>query len=214
LGAKVCYIPTGVDTSVFKPLSASPAEKRMVISWAGTLHKQEYIANIRFALDCFSVLRKRYAHLYFEIAGDGIYKESLLKIIQGYNDPQIIFKGWIAPEDMPAYLASIDIGVLPVVEDNKFNKAKSPTKLFEYMAMAKPTVSSALGENVQIIRDGDNGLLAKSGDDFTEKVRRLIDDAALRLRIGKQARASVESDYALDILGGRLFEAVKNACAE
>lgn len=206
---KVCYLPTGVDTQFFKPIPACPSDKRIIISWIGTLHKAEYIENIEFALSCFNILRKQYAHIYFEIVGEGIHREALLQAINRYNDANIIFKGWINPDNMPAYLAGIHIGVLPVVSDNKFNNAKSPTKLFEYMAMAKPTVSSQIGENVHIIRDGDNGFLAKTSGEFTQKIQRLIEDGNLRQQIGAMARQAVETDYSLSVIGRRLYAALK-----
>jgi len=205
------YIPTGVDTALFCPCLYQPDRQKIIFSWIGTFHKKEYIENIAFALQCFSLLRQRYPHIYFEIAGDGIHRRSLLEIVEGYHDSHIAVKGWIAPRQVPAYLANIHIGLMPVLSDNRFNNAKSPTKLFEYMAMAKPTVSSCVGENVHIIRDADNGFLAKDKDEFMQKMQTLVEDADLCVRMGQRARLTVESDYSLEILGKRLYEALTAA---
>jgi glycosyltransferase involved in cell wall biosynthesis len=204
----VQYIPTGVDTALFRPPPHRLDREKIIFSWIGTFHKKEYIENIAFALQCFSLLRQRYPHIYFEIAGDGIHRSCLLEIIRSYQDNHIIVKGWIAPAEVPAYLAHIHIGLMPVLSDNKFNNAKSPTKLFEYMAMAKPTVSSGIGENIHIIRDADNGFLAKGKDEFIQKMQRLIEDADLCVRMGQRARSTVESDYSLEISGRRLYAAL------
>jgi len=206
---KVYYIPSGVDTELFKPFLNGSSEDRIVFSWIGTFHKKEYIENIELALDCFSLLRERYSHIYFEIIGDGIYKNDLEKIINQYDDQHILLKGWIDPDRVPEYLATVHIGLLPVVSDTKFNQAKSPTKLFEYMAMAKPTVSSDIGEATSIIQDGINGFLARTKEEFIGKIQRLIEDCKLRQRIGEKARETVEEDYSLKILGKRLYEILK-----
>jgi glycosyltransferase involved in cell wall biosynthesis len=210
--AKLYYIPTGVDTGLFKPSPQPARQDKIIFSWIGTLHKREYIENIGFALDCFGLLRKSYPHIYFEIVADGIHVGSLVRLVGGYGDENISLRKWIAPDAMPAYLSNIHIGVMPVFRDNKFNRAKSPTKLFEYMAMEKPTVSSSIGDNTRIISDGDNGFLAKGKEEFTEKMRLLIEDGSLRAQMGQRARQRVESDYSLRILGRRLYEALNDAC--
>jgi len=201
---KVYYIPSGVDTELFKPSLNGPSEDKIVFSWIGTFHKKEYIENIEFASDCFSSLRERYSHIYFEITGDGIYRNDLEKIINQYDDQHILLKVWIDPDRVPEYLDTIHIGLLPVVSDTKFNQAKSPTKLSEFMAMAKPTVSSSIGEPKHIIQDGENGFLAKTKEEFTEKMQRLIEDCNLRKQMGNKARDSVEENYSLKVLSKRL----------
>jgi len=208
---KVYYIPSGVDTDIFRPSSNSLGEDddRIVFSWIGTLHKKEYIENIGLALCCFHTLRKRHSHIYFDIIGDGIYRESLEQVIKQYNDKHILLKGWINPDKVSDYLDNIHIGLFPVAADTKFNRAKSPTKLFEYMAMAKPTISSCIGEASHIIQDGENGFLAKTKEEFIKKMQRLIENSDIRLRIGEKARQTVEENYSLKVLGKRLYGIIR-----
>ncbi len=208
---KVYYIPSGVDTELFKPSSNGLGEKEIIFSWIGTFHKKEYIENIKFALDCFNKLRSRLTHIYFDIVGDGIYREDLVKIASGFDDHHIRFKGWLAPERIPGYLTDIHIGLLPISSRTNFNRAKSPTKLFEYMAMAKATVSSDIGETTQIIHDGTDGFIARTKEEFTQKMNSLIEDANLRKQMGENAREAVEKHYSLNILGKQLYEALKMA---
>ncbi len=202
---KVYYIPSGVDTELFKPSLDGLSEKKIIFSWVGTLHKKEYIENLEFALSCFHLLRKRYLHIYFDITGDGIYRSDLEKIINRYNDQNISLTGWINPDAIPEHLINIHIGLLPVSNDRQFNQAKSPSKLFEYMAMAKPTISSRFGEAEEIIQDGENGFLAKRKEEFVERMQRLIEEPRLRRRMGQKARRTIERDYSLKVLGRRLY---------
>lgn len=203
---KVYYIPSGVDAELFRPSLNGLNRDKIIFSWIGTFHKKEYIENIEFALDCFSLLRKRYSHIYFEIIGDGIYRNNLEKIIHRYSDQNISLRGWLDPNSIPEYLATIHIGLLPVVSNTKFNQAKSPTKLFEYMAMAKPTVSSNIGEASHIIHNRENGFLAKTKEEFIEKMQRLIEDSDMRRSMGEKARRTIEENYSLKFLGKRLYE--------
>lgn len=205
---KVHYIPSGVDTELFRPSLNSLKEDKIIFSWIGTLHRKEYIENIGFALNCFYQLRKKYSHIYFDIIGNGIYRNDLEKILYQYNDQNISFKGWLNPESIPIYLATIHIGLLPVASDTKFNKAKSPTKLFEYMAMAKPTVSSNIGESLHIIKDGDNGFMVNTKEEFINKMQRLIENSNLCRQMGEKARKTIEENYSLKVLGKRLYEII------
>lgn len=206
---KVHYIPSGVDAELFKPSSNILSEDKIIFSWIGTFHKREYIENIRFALDCFSILRKNYDYIHFDILGDGIYNDTLMKIVSSYKDPHIQIKGWISPDAIPSYLTGIHVGLLTVSKDSRFNRAKSPTKLFEYMAMAKPTVSTNIGEAREIIQDGENGFLAKTKEEFIEKMQGLIKGSGLRKQMGEKARETVEKNYPLKILGKQLYGILK-----
>ncbi|MDD5609947.1 MAG: glycosyltransferase [Candidatus Omnitrophica bacterium] len=206
---KVYLVPTGVDTELFRPSSERSNKDKVIFSWVGTFHKNEYINNLKLAIDCFMALRNKYDHIYFEIAGDGIHKNSIGKIINENGDPHILLKEWIRPGDMPEYLDNIDIGLLPIAEDNNFNRAKSPTKLFEYMAMAKPAICSSIGEAKNIIKDGESGLLAGTKDEFIKKMQFLVENPGLSRKIGINARRIVQENFSLRILGKRLCGAFK-----
>lgn len=47
-------------------------------------------------------------------------------------------------EEMPGLLAGVDVGLIAYAE-NEFNAGSSPTKLFEYLALGLPVVSTDLG---------------------------------------------------------------------
>lgn len=204
----VFYIPTGVDTSIFKPKNNNSS--RVTFSWIGTVYHKEMGANIKFILDCFSSLVNKYNNIFLDIVGEGRYLAEIKNDLDGflYKD-RIRFYDWISPDKIPDYLSNIDIGLLPLIQDTKFNQSKSPTKLFEYMAMAKPTISSCNGEARYIIQDGENGFLARTKEEFEEKMQRLIEDSYLRQRMGEEACQTIEKEYSLGVLGRRLYEILK-----
>ena len=116
---------------------------------------------------------------------------------------------WVAPQDMPACLSDADIGLLPLIPDadnELWMRAKSPTKLFEYMAMGLPTVASCIGEAEAVMENGREGFLVKDKEEFIEKMKLLISGRELRIRMGQSAREKVTREYSLEALGKRLFE--------
>jgi len=204
---KVYYIPTGVDTELFKPGSGHEDSSKITFSWIGTMYHKEMRENIKFVLDCFLALADKYDNIFMRIAGEGKYFEEINTYIDNARHrDRVRIERWIPPEEIPAYISDIDVGLLPLIQDTKFNKSKSPTKLFEYMAMAKATVSSNIGEPSHIIKDGDSGFLAKDKDEFIEKMEKLIKDTVLRRDLGMSARSLVEKEYSLEVLVRKFYD--------
>lgn len=207
---KIYYIPTGVDTSFFEPRNNSNNGSKIIFSWIGTLYHRDMYENIKFILRCFSEVADRHDNVSMYLAGAGKYFCELKKEICNIkNGNKVLLNDWLSPDKIPDYLAAIDIGLLPLIQETKFNKSKSPTKLFEYMAMAKPVISSSIGEAARIITDGRDGFLANTKEEMIEKMERLVGDVKLRRDMGMNARNTVEKYYSLDVIGERLFEIFK-----
>ncbi|MDP8297652.1 MAG: glycosyltransferase [Candidatus Orphnella occulta] len=207
--SKVFYLPTAVDTDKFKP-SLCKEKKDFVFSWHGSVNRIELIGYIKFAIECFQALYNKYPFIKFFIAADGIFIEELKKLIRDYNCENIIYKGWLDYVDIPAYLDDIDCGLIPLLDRTRFNLSKSPVKLFEYMAKAKPVVASRIGEANYIIKDGHNGFLSSSKREFVENMEKLINDPKLAEDVGVAARKEIEKNYSLDILGERFVRILKD----
>jgi glycosyltransferase involved in cell wall biosynthesis len=67
--------------------------------------------------------------------------------------------------------------------------------LLEAMACGLPSVAFGRWGVKELVNDGETGLLADSPTEFSEKLRRLASDAALRERLGQAARRSVEDRF-------------------
>lgn len=207
---KVGYLPTGVDADLFSPKGPHLGEK-VVFSWIGTAYHEEMGDNIRFLLDCFSEVADRYNHVSLNLAGEGRYFDVIRKeILRHKHKEKIEMRSWISPGKIPEYLSNVDVGLLPLIQDTKFNRAKSPTKLFECMSMAKPVIASDIGEAKNILRDRETGFLAKNKDEFIFAMGRLAEDPELRRSMGTEARRDVEQYYSLDVLGKRLADILKS----
>lgn len=207
---RVFYIPTGVDSELFYPKEEKVKKDYLIFSWIGTMHRRSDIENIKFIIDCFKVIGEKYKIIKLEIVGDGIYFNELLQTIRnngGYNG--ITLKGWVNPQAMPYYIEKTDVGLVPLIQNTKFNQAKSPVKLFEYMAMAKPTISRRMGESKNIIEDGKDGFLANSKEEFIDKMALLIKNDGLRKNLGIAARQKIERNYSMSVLSERLYKIIK-----
>jgi len=213
---KAYYLPTGVDTEFFKPQTKTSSRSErsergnIVFGWLGTVYHEHIYANIRFLVDSFTALAGRHSNIVLAMAGEGKYFAKARSELKGHPYAERIrIDEWLHHDKVPAYLNTFDVGLLPLIQDTKFNQAKSPTKLFEYMACSKPTVSSRVGEARYIVRDGINGFLAGSQREFIEKMEALIEDESLCRRLGREARQDAEKKYSLALLGEQLYGILK-----
>jgi glycosyltransferase involved in cell wall biosynthesis len=67
------------------------------------------------------------------------------------------------------------------------------------MAAKLPIVASRVGGLVELVVDGETGLLVPPGDEaaLTEALRRLVDDRELRRKLGAAGRARAEASFDL-----------------
>lgn len=211
----VYYLPTGVNTDIFNPgRCAARDNSKVIFSWVGTVYHPEMRDNLQFILSCFSILTEKFDNVYLELAGEGkYYKRVQDEAKTSRCRKRVIFHPWIDPENIPGHLSNIDIGLLPLIQDSCFNKAKSPTKLFEYMAMSKPVISSDIGEAKNIIRHGQTGFLAKDREEFVSYMCKLVENPQLRQEIGNKARVDVCEYYSLRALGKRLYDILSRLSA-
>lgn len=217
----VVIIPTTIDTGEYRaPLSnfgSLPAaaqaglrqagaqsdksvngNKPVCIGWSGSLTT---IKHFEFAVPFLRQLKKKYGDkISIKVIGDGSYVNEELGI-RG-----IAWK----KEDEVKELSTFDIGIMPLPDD-EWAKGKCGLKGLQYMALGIPTIMSPVGVNTEIIRDGENGMLATTTEEWVEKLEKLIADNNLRLRIGEKARQTVEEHYSVNAWKDRylrLFEAL------
>lgn len=100
-------------------------------------------------------------------------------------------------EGEPAELHRFDVAIAPIPDD-PWAVGKLPMKVVHYMAVGLPVVASRRGSLATIIRHGENGLLVDGPDEWREALDRLSADAALRARLGRGARETIERGYTLE----------------
>jgi glycosyltransferase involved in cell wall biosynthesis len=94
-------------------------------------------------------------------------------------------------------LRQCDVGIMPFRGDQPWNRYKCGLKLIEYMALSLPVVASPVGVNAQIVTSNVNGLLAENSSEWTTQLNRLLQDVALRRRLGWRARETVIARFSV-----------------
>jgi glycosyltransferase involved in cell wall biosynthesis len=173
------------------PRRAFREDGRLRLSYTGALTPTY---ELDFALRAFAGLVEARPELdaAFDLYGRGDSEDSLRKRVTelGIAD-RVIFHGRIPIDDVPAALAATDIGVAPTRLD-PFTAMSQSGKVYEYAAMGKPVVASALP---MIERNFPEGAVATypPGDAtaMTAAILRLVDEPLYRESVVAKATAVV-----------------------
>ncbi len=200
------YVPTGVDTEFFRCPPKNKGKSKIICGWSGMVADEGIVKNLEFLFDC---LEEMDSNIVLYVAAGGVNYERARRIAKGKLGERAVFFKNIKPENMNDFVCKVDFAVIPFVEDNEYNKAKSPTKLFEFMSAGKPCIVSDIGEAKTIIENAVDGYLAGNVDEFKRYIDILAKDEKLRLEMGKKAREKIEEKYSIKKSADRFFEAVK-----
>lgn len=209
---KIIVVPLGLELERFSSIRQRQGGLRdelkigadsIVIAIIGRLVP---VKNHRMFLDAAYELCSKHLgwEIKFIVVGDGEERPLLEKYCteRGLNE-KVIFYGW--KKDIAEIFADVDIVAL-----TSFNEG-TPVALIEALASARPVVSTDVGGVRDVVVDGLNGYLVRSGDHkgFAEKLSVLVCDREKREIFGKNGRAAVLKKYSKE----RLVEDIRRIYA-
>jgi glycosyltransferase involved in cell wall biosynthesis len=158
-----------------------------------------------------TVARERPDARWILIGGGLLYEEVASEIKARGLSAQVVMTG-VVPHDLAlSFLAACDVCVSPHVPNPDGSRFfGSPTKLFEYMGLAKPIVASALEQIGEVIEDGRTGLLCPPGDveAAAAAVVRLLGNETLRQSLGAAALEEASLTYSWKSHTRRILDAL------
>jgi glycogen(starch) synthase len=119
------------------------------------------------------------------IAGDGPDRPAL-EAAARRSGRRVRFTGWLDQDEATAWLAHASLLVFPSRGPESLSRV-----LLEASALAVPIAAMNTGGTPDIIDDEISGLLSNTPRELAADVRRLVDDEALRVRLGRGARDRV-----------------------
>lgn len=211
----------GADPELFRPSRRSPGN-RQAFGWRETdvviaaLGRMVYKKGFEVLLRAMQSVPTRCPEARLVLAGDGPLRQSLLQTAERQGMAAFVsLPGRLAWQQVPDFLAEIDVFVLPSVRDPYGNQDGLPTVLLEAMSSGAPVIASALGGVKLVIDDGQNGLLVPPGDvpALTAAIEKLVGDPQRRGQLGAAARAAVETRFNWRVVAGRIAELLEQAVA-
>jgi glycosyltransferase involved in cell wall biosynthesis len=191
---QVAHIPNGVDTACFKP-GPDTGKRGNTITFIGRL---DYLKGVDVLLQALRKLIDSRIPVHLDILGDGPERNKLEMMSQqlGINDA-VTFHG--AVHGVEPYLQQATMLVLPSLSEGM------PNVVLEAMACGLPVIATRVGGIVDIIADGENGLLvdAQRPDQLYDAMKKLFTDRQLADRLGRQALKTIEQQFSIDTIVNR-----------
>jgi glycosyltransferase involved in cell wall biosynthesis len=187
---------SGVDPATFIARDNAHAQTEPVrVVFAS---RMLYTKGLREFVDAARMLKNRGVNARFILVGepdpDNLASASAGEL-QAWQDEGVVeYRG--RSEEMPAVFRDADVVCLPSYSEGM------PKVLIEAASCALPIVTTDIPGCRDVVRDDDNGLLVplRDAEAVAAALARLIDDRALRERMGRRGRERVLSEFALPIV--------------
>jgi glycosyltransferase involved in cell wall biosynthesis len=179
---RVTIVPSSVDTDLYTPMPSGQPRGDVVIGWMGSSTSQAHL------------------ELHAEVLAAFAGRRGVEIRIVSDRPPQlpgipVSWRPWSAARELDE-LRQFDVGIMPMPDD-PWSRGKCAMKALLYMSVGAPAICSPVGMNRQVIRHGENGLLANTPAEWVAHIARLIDDVEYRRKLGMAARRTVEEGYSM-----------------
>ena len=191
--ARITVIQNGVDADFLKTPDRRRVREqygltdKLVLGFSGFVrdwHRLDRV--IRFLAE------NRRDDLHLLLVGDGPARDDLERMSRecGVGD-KVTVTGVIQRDEIADYVAAFDIALQPAA-----TAYASPLKLFEYMALAQAIAAPVQPNIAEVLTAGEEALFFDAGDEaaFAGVLQRLVDDGALRARLGAAAKARLRRE--------------------
>ncbi len=166
---------------------------------------------LQIVLEAIKICVSKSIKIRLWIVGDGSYKEKLEKLSRSLEiADHVKFWGYKPFHEMLDILAECDAAIIPHIRNDN-NDASSPNKLYQYMYLNKPIISSDCISLKRIINQTHTGFIYKndSSDDLSNLLEKLSADRKILDELDGNGRKAVIEKYNWNIDKKRLLNAYR-----
>jgi glycosyltransferase involved in cell wall biosynthesis len=182
----------GVDLERFANIAAP---KHGPVITIGTLANLRPVKGIDVLVRAAQQLHVRYSHVRFVVAGEGEQRSELEKMIHDARLQKCFqLPGQVV--DVPGFLSSIDIAVLPSRAEGMANA------VLEFMAAGRPVVATDVGANCELLDHGRCGLLVPrdNPDELATALARVVSNHKFARQLAHAGRDRVIQHYSREAM--------------
>ena len=177
---------TNIDVETGKKEFDIPQNSNVI----GVVGRLVPIKGHKYLVSAAKRIIKEFGNTVFVFVGDGYLEARLQRQAESLGvRKNIIFAGWRS--DVIKILGLFDVLVLPSLNEG-MGKV-----LIEGMALGKPIVASSVGGIIDLVKNGDNGILVppRDSDALAEAILKLIRNKNLTQELGKNGKSKVYPEY-------------------
>ncbi|MDO8265052.1 MAG: glycosyltransferase family 4 protein [Candidatus Parcubacteria bacterium] len=182
--------PTFTDLDIF--LNEKEVRSNNYILFVGTLEK---VKGVEYLIEAFSKIHKNFSEFRLLIIGKGSEENYLKDMALKFNiADKVEFRGKLSLIETKDIMKDCYCFILPSLSEGL------PRVIIEAMALSKPVIGSDAGGIPELVQDGINGFLFKSGDSgsLAEKMRTLLSKKELAKEFGIKGRMFAEQNFSND----------------
>jgi glycosyltransferase involved in cell wall biosynthesis len=205
-GGKIHVIRCGIDSRRFvaPPFIPCVAPYRV-----GTLGRMVDKKGFDIALQALAILRGQDdIALQMEIAGSGPLEDDLRQLVNQLGLEDIVdFSGAKSNSEVPAWMQTLDLFVLPCRRDKNGDMDGIPVVLMEAMQSGVPVISTRISGIPELICHEQEGLLVEPEAplELAEAMKLLLEDNALRKKVRDKAIRKIKEDFDQEVNIRRLI---------
>lgn len=197
---KIVVIPNGINLERFDVLKDNEIRSRYnirekyIVGYTGTFFPWQ---GVEYLVKAIPYVLNEIKDVKFLLVGYGPEFEFIKELLYKMElEAKVILTGKVSPEEIPNYIASMDIFVIPR-PSTLATETALPLKLLEAMAAGKSIIATEMGGLSEVIVHNENGILIPSPEpeELAKKISYLLLHPEVRERLGISARDSVCKKY-------------------
>jgi glycosyltransferase involved in cell wall biosynthesis len=191
--SRVAVVPNSVPLP--GPSNVQPEPGRILF-----LGRLEAAKGVFELLGAGAMLAGKFPSMRLVFGGEGDAEALRKKAAEFGIADRIELPGWLGARERDEQLARASVFCLPSHAEGL------PMSMREAMAAGRAVVASSVGGIPETIVDGDNGLLVPPRDAaaLAGRLEQVLGDEALRARLARNARVTIEQHYSTEVVCGQL----------
>jgi glycosyltransferase involved in cell wall biosynthesis len=173
--SNVACIPNGISENFLRLHDGSGVREKLgyshedfVIGYIGSV---EFWLDMRSLVKAVAIARKQGAPAKLLVVGGKLqtrYSKNVLNwIIQEGLEKHMTWLNFVPHEEVPNYIAGLDVGTIPFDTLNPTAYYAAPNKMWEYLSQQKPVIAAPIPE---VLRNSDSVFLASEPMEWANKL--------------------------------------------
>jgi glycosyltransferase involved in cell wall biosynthesis len=202
-------VPNTTDLNIYNNLKSNrPDPNFITLLYTGGINKHRGLELIINGLGKMNLPD----NFRFWIVGSGKNEPSLKKLVSDLKiEKQVIFFGWKQQFEVFELILKADITLISHIK-NEHSDNTSPNKIFHYMLAKKPVLATNCNYIQNIVEQTECGIIYNNNrlEDFTEKLKFLMDNPSKRKYLGNNGFNAVIKNYNWENTSKNLIALYKN----
>jgi glycosyltransferase involved in cell wall biosynthesis len=205
---KVAMVSNTINFEGLSIESKKNTSEGLTIFYGGAINRHR---GLQIVMEAIGICKSKNININLWIVGDGSYRKNLELLSERLGiESSVKFFGQKPFKEMLGILGEADAAIIPHIRTDN-NDASSPNKLYQYMYLNKPIISSDCISLKRIINQTNTGFIYKndSAEDLYHLLEKLSSDPRLLEEIDGNGKKAVMEQFNWNIDKQRLLKAYR-----